>query len=66
LNLSSEFARRKKIVGENTNTIGINKEASLAASRVVDLGFNAEKPKSRQQNAGQNHTMKIMWPISNV
>jgi len=51
LNLSSEFARRRKIVGENTNTIGENKEASLTANRVVATGFYVEKPTSRQQNA---------------
>jgi len=53
-------------VGENTNTIRENKEASLTANRVVATGFNVEKPTSRQQNASQSHTIKIMWPISNI
>jgi len=53
-------------VGENTNTIRKNKEAYLAASRVVALGFNVEKPTSHQKNAGQNHTIKTMWPVSNI
>jgi hypothetical protein len=56
----------KKIVGKNTNTIRKNKEASLVASRMVALGFNVEKPTSRQQNAGQNHTIIIVWPISYI
>jgi len=53
-------------VGVNTATIGKNKEAFLEASRVVALGFNVEKPTSSQQNAGHSHTIKIIWPISNI
>jgi hypothetical protein len=56
----------KKIVGKNTNTIRKNKEAYLVASRVVALGFNVEKPTSRQQNSGQNHTINIVWSISYI
>jgi hypothetical protein len=51
VNLSSEFARRRKVVEENTNTIGENKKASLTANRVVAIRFTVEKPMSRQQDA---------------
>jgi hypothetical protein len=50
-------------LGGSTHTVRKNIEALLIASKEIGLEVNAEKTKymvkSRDQNAGQNHNIKV-------
>jgi hypothetical protein len=51
------------VLGGSTNAIKKNTEALVVASKEIGLEVNAEKTKymvmSRDQNAGQNHNIKV-------
>jgi hypothetical protein len=57
------YADDVNLLGDNIDTIKKNPESLIDASKEVGLEVNKEKTKymllSRQQNAGQNHNIKI-------
>jgi hypothetical protein len=57
------YADDVNILGRSLHTIKRNTEVLLVASKDIGLEVNAEKTKfmemSQDQNAGQNHNMKI-------
>jgi hypothetical protein len=57
------YAYDVNLLGDNIDTIKRNTETLIDARKVVGLEVNAKKTKymslSRQQNAGQNHNIKI-------
>jgi hypothetical protein len=57
------YADYVNILGRSVHAIKKNTEALVVASKEIGLEVNAEKTKymimSRDQNAGQNHNMKI-------
>jgi hypothetical protein len=70
------YAGDVNIMGGSTYTIKKNAEDLVIASKEIGLEVNAEKNKymvlSRNQNAGQNHNIKIDskslegWKTSNI
>jgi hypothetical protein len=57
------YADDVNILGGSVHAINKNTEALVVASKEIGLEVNAEKTKcmvmSRNQNAGQNHNIKI-------
>jgi hypothetical protein len=57
------YADDVNLLGDNIDTIKKNTETPIDVSKEVSLEVNAERTKymlvSRQQNAGQNHNIKI-------
>jgi len=57
------YADDVNILGGSVHTVKVNAEALIVASREIGLEVNADKTKykvmSRDQNAGQNYSMKI-------
>jgi hypothetical protein len=68
------YADDVNILGGSVHAIKKNTEALVVASEEIGLEVNAEKTKymvmSRDQNAGQNHNIKmvkkILWNSSNI
>jgi len=57
------YANGVNILGESVNTVKENAETLMVASKEIGLDVNADKTKymamSRDQNAGQSHSIKI-------
>ncbi|PNF38698.1 hypothetical protein B7P43_G17524, partial [Cryptotermes secundus] len=64
------YANDVNLLGDNVDTIKINTQTLIDASKEVDLEINTEKTKymllSRHQNAGQNLDIKINRCFENV
>jgi hypothetical protein len=64
------YAYDVNILGGSVHATKKNIEALVVSSKEIGLEVNAEKTKymvmSRNQNAGQNHNIKIGWNSSNL
>jgi hypothetical protein len=63
LNGTHQLVADVNILGESVLAVKENTEASVAATKEIGLKVNADNTKymvmSRDQNAGQNHSIKI-------